>query len=66
MPKMCRFPLAGQSCAVSVNPGLVRFVRSTADNRTTIYFDDKTRLVLNEPLNKVESALDAAMNDYEP
>ena len=62
MPKMCRFPIMGQPNMISVNPLLVCQLRPTLDNRTTIYFDDAHMAVVEEPLEKVEDALNSGLN----
>ena len=47
---------------ISLNPFLVCYLLATFDNRTTIHFDDAHMTVVDEPLEKVEEALNVALN----
>jgi len=62
MPRMCKFPITGQPNVISVNPLLVCYLRPTFDNRTSIHFDDTHTTIVDEPLDKVEEALNVALN----
>jgi hypothetical protein len=56
----------GQPNTISVNPFSVCQLRPTLDNRSTIYFDDAHMAVVEEPLEKVEEALNSALNSSNP
>jgi hypothetical protein len=62
MPKMCRLPVTGLPNTISINPLAVRYLRPGGDTETGIYFDDQQVLKVNLGIDKVEEALNVALN----
>lgn len=62
MPKICRFPIPGEETEISVNPVLVRYLRAYDNNRTTIFFDNEHKIVVEVPMFKVEELMNVALN----
>ncbi|MGA8614738.1 MAG: hypothetical protein WB760_24315 [Xanthobacteraceae bacterium] len=45
-----------------MNPVLVRYLRAYDNNRTTIFFDNEHKIVVEVPMFKVEELMNVALN----